>query len=257
VSRTVSHQDRRQVQQIASAPKEDSGGHLIRAQEEERKRISRELHDETGQGLMLLRLQLGMLATVVQGEDAQQKVRQITELLDRTIGGLRRIIGRLSPRVLDELGLPAAIRKEARELEKNTGIKTHLHVPQRFGDLVSDVEITAYRCVQEALHNIAKHSQARNVTLQVRQPANQLILMIEDDGVGISSKGQARSRGFGLSGMRERIAGLGGSLQIDGGEMSGTRLKITLPVSTSRAREKQLPQRQHAVMKHTAVGRAS
>lgn len=232
-------------------------GHLIRAQEEERKRISRELHDETGQALMLLRLQLGMLATVVQDQDAQQKMQQITELLDRTIGGLRRIISRLSPRVLDELGLQAAIRKEARDLEKNTGIETHLDVPQQFGGLVSDVEITAYRCVQEALHNIAKHSQARNVTLQIRQHTKQLIVMIEDDGVGISSKKQGRNGGFGLPGMKERISGLGGTIQIHGGEIRGTRLKISLPLAPGRAGRKPAAQREHASIKRTVLGRAS
>lgn len=230
-------------------------GHLIRAQEEERKRISRELHDETGQALMLLRLQLGMLATEVQGRVPQERIQQVTELLDRTIGGLRRIIGRLSPRVLEELGLAAAIRKEARELEQNTGIKTQLSVPELAG-LVPEVEVAAYRCVQEALHNIAKHSQARNVTLRICDQEQKLILTMEDDGVGMPSKSQARNRGFGLSGMRERVASLGGTVRIHTGSASGTRLRIMLPIAAATTTGEQQPQTEHALMKH-AVTRAS
>lgn len=229
-------------------------GHLIRAQEEERKRISRELHDETGQVLMLLRLQLGMLATEVQGRVSQERIQQVTELLDRTIGGLRRIIGRLSPRVLEELGLRAAIRKEARELEQNTGIKTQLSVPE-LADLVPEVEVAVYRCVQEALHNIAKHSQARNVTLRICNQEQKLILTMEDDGVGIPSKSQARNRGFGLSGMRERVASLGGTVRIHS-SASGTGLRIMLPIAAAATTRKQQPQTAHALMKH-AVTRAS
>jgi signal transduction histidine kinase len=198
--------------------------------------------------------QLGMLATEVQGRDSQEKIQQLTELLDRTIGGLRRIIGRLSPRVLEELGLAAAIRKEARELEKNTGINTQLSVPEELGDLIPEVEVAAYRCVQEALHNIAKHSQARNVTLQIHQQEDKLILMIEDDGVGIP-KTQTRNRGFGLSGMRERVAGLGGTVRIHPGNVSGTRIRIMLPIAAVRVPGKRQPQREHAI-KHTLVRRA-
>jgi len=203
---------------------------LLRAQEEERKRISRELHDETGQALMLLRLQLSMLAT--ENPSCRENVQQVTELLDRTIGGLRRIISRLSPRVLEEVGLLAAIRKEARELGKNTGIKVRLNLATNLGKLNPEIEIAAYRCVQEALHNITKHSRAHNVSVELWKSDQRLALLVQDDGIGISSKQQARAKGFGLTGMRDRIAVLGGRVRISS-QARGTRVRIFLPIGSS------------------------
>ncbi len=145
----------------------DLSRHLLQAQEEERKRISRELHDETGQGLMVLRLYLGMLAGDSDSPQLKLKVEEAMTMLDRTIGDLRRIIARLSPRTLEELGLLAAIRKEVRELAKNTGMKAQINLPDTLGEVDREIEIAIYRSVQESLHNIAKHSQAKNFSLEV------------------------------------------------------------------------------------------
>jgi two-component system, NarL family, sensor histidine kinase UhpB len=231
--------------------------HLLRAQEEERKRISRELHDETGQGLMLLRLQLSVLATEVQSGDLKKRAKEAIALLDQTISGLRRIIGRLSPRALEDLGLAGAIRKEARDLSKNTGISARLSVPEQFGDLHPEVEIAVYRCVQEALHNVAKHSQARNVTIELHQQGRKLALMIEDDGVGISKSTQARSKGFGLVGMRERLAVLGGRVRIGRSKAGGTRLRITLPIAFTLETLKQAPDVSKVLMRQQTMRQAS
>jgi two-component system, NarL family, sensor histidine kinase UhpB len=247
----------KQVHEFAAAPETQSGlsRHLLRAQEEERKRISRELHDETGQALMLLRLQLGMLSPEVEIPDWQSKIQQAVELLDRTIGGLRRIIGRLSPRVLEDLGLLAAIRREARELSKSTGMKVKLHLAGNLGALSEETEVAAYRCVQEALHNVSKHSHARNVNIELGERDQKLRLMIQDDGVGISSKSQAHSRGFGLSGMRERLAVLGGTVRIGSAKKRGTRLRIVLPVGEGKGVRRRDPEPE--LMKAAAVKRAS
>ncbi len=110
-------------------------GHLLRVQEEERKRISRELHDETGQALMVIRLYLGMLEDSVGTRSARAKIRETLEVVDRTIEGIRRIIGRLSPLVLQELGLIAAVRKEAKDLAKSSGVKARVTVSPEFGRL--------------------------------------------------------------------------------------------------------------------------
>ena len=114
-------------------------GHLLRAQEEERKRISRELHDETGQGLMVIRLYLGMLETIAGRKAARAKIRETLDVVDRTIEGIRRIIGRLSPLVLQELGLIAAVRKEAKDLAKNAGVKAQVAVRDEFRPLAPEV----------------------------------------------------------------------------------------------------------------------
>ena len=228
---------------------------LLRAQEEERKRISRELHDETGQALMLLRLQLAMLRTENPG--CQEKVRQVTELLDRTIGGLRRIISRLSPRVLEEVGLLAAIRKEARELGKNTAIKVRLNLPSNLGNLSREIEIAAYRCVQEALHNVTKHSRAHNVSIELWRSEQRLTLLIQDDGIGISDKQQVRTKGFGLIGMRDRIAVLGGTVRISS-QAGGTRVRIFLPIGSITTAGKPEPHTAAVpIAKPAVVSRAS
>ncbi len=139
-------------------------GHLLRAQEEERKRISRELHDETGQALMVIRLYLGMLEGSVATRSARGKIRETLEVVDRTIEGIRRIIGRLSPLVLQELGLIAAVRKEAKDLAKSTGVKARVNLASDFGRLPGALETAIYRVVQEALHNVAKHANASSVS---------------------------------------------------------------------------------------------
>jgi len=203
--------------------------HLLRAQEEERKRISRELHDGTGQGLMVLRLYLGMLASDTESPEAQLKIGEALKLLDLTIEDLRRIIGRLSPRTLDELGLLAAIRKEAREMSRSAGIKAQLDLPENLGPLNPELEVAIYRSVQEALHNIAKHSQAQNFKVGLENSRGSICLCVEDDGVGFSGKRTSRGGTFGLLGMRERVAALGGKVRIRSRKGSGTRIRVTLP----------------------------
>ena len=131
---------------------EDLSRQLLNAQEEERRRISRELHDETGQGLMVLRFQLEMLASEAKGQEGKAKIQESLELLDRTIEGLRRTIARLSPRVLEELGLLGGIRREAQLVARHTGIAGGLQLPEEIQPLSRELEVAIYRSVQEALH---------------------------------------------------------------------------------------------------------
>ena len=230
---------------------------MLRAQEDERKRISRELHDGTGQGLMLLRLHLGMLAEV-NGPEAQDKIQQAIELLDRTIGDLRRIIARLSPRVLDELGLIAAIRKEARELSQSTGMKASLDLQDDLEDLDHEIEIAIYRSVQEALHNVAKHSQARNFNIQITRERSAIQVQVQDDGVGFSGTANPRRRSFGILGLRERIAVLGGTVRVRTRGGRGTRLRVMLPLPSAPVPRKHAPHNfPPSLLKRAAVGRAS
>ena len=207
--------------------------HLMRVQEEERKHISRELHDETGQGLMVTRLYLGMLEASLRSRSSQVKIQEALAVVDRTIEGLRRMISRLSPLVLQELGLTAAIRKEAKDLTKNTGVKTRVVLPDELGRLGPDTETAIYRVVQEALHNVAKHAQAKNVTVQLTGEQGAIKLLVEDDGVGFLQKGVSRGRSFGLAGMRERIAALSGTVRVRSGKGRGTRIEVTVPDSGS------------------------
>ncbi|HEV3040247.1 MAG TPA: GAF domain-containing sensor histidine kinase [Candidatus Angelobacter sp.] len=209
--------------------------HLLRVQEDERKRISRELHDETGQALMVIRLYLGMMESGAPTHKA--KIRETVEVVDRTIEGIRRIIGKLSPLVLEELGLVAALRKEAKDLTRNTGVKTKVLISDEVGRLDPGAEQAIYRVVQEALHNVAKHSQAKNVTVQVSRKGPRIQVLVEDDGIGIQPRSNSRGHSFGLSGIKERIAMLGGISRVVSAKGKGTRLEITVPIGEAVAAE--------------------
>lgn len=211
---------------------------LLKAQEEERRRISRELHDETGQALMVLRFHLEMLASETRSQEQTARIQESLDLLDRTIEGLRRTIARLSPRVLEELGLITAIRRQAQLLQKHTGIQGHLDLPANVALLDHDLEVALYRSVQEALHNVAKHSRARNFTVQLTITNSRVSLQIEDDGVGFSPRSSQES-GFGLTGMRERTAALGGSMKVHSQREKGTRIRISFRIDRGgkRARD--------------------
>ena len=210
-------------------------GHLLRAQEEERKRISRELHDETGQALMVIRLYLGMLEGSVGTRSARGKIRETLDVVDRTIEGIRRIIGRLSPLVLQELGLIAAVRKEAKDLAKSTGVKARVNLASDFGRLPGALETAIYRVVQEALHNVARHANASHVVIDLSHDGDRVRLTIEDDGVGITPTPNPARQTFGVSGMRERISTLGGKMAIVSSPGHGTRIEVNAPISSRLA----------------------
>lgn len=204
--------------------------HLLAVQEDERKRISRELHDETGQALMVIRLYLGMLEAQLTGRTAKSKIRETVSVVDRTIEGIRRIIARLSPLVLQELGLVAAIRKEAKDLAKATGIKVRVVINEDVGRLAPDIEAAIYRVVQESLHNIAKHAQAHSASVQISRHEGTVFVSVEDDGVGMPNKiSTPRGHSFGLAGIRERVASLDGEVRVHSEKGKGTRLEIMVP----------------------------
>jgi signal transduction histidine kinase len=228
--------------------------HLLNGEEEERRRISRELHDETGQALMILRFHLEMLAAEASTQEQKAKVQESLDVLDRTIEGVRRIIARLSPRVLDELGLVAAIRRQAQQLAAQTKMRGHLELPEHMPSLSRDTQVGLYRSVQEALHNIAKHSQAKNFWIRMRLAARRVVLEIEDDGIGVLAR-KPQERGFGLTGMRERTAALCGSMTLHSRRSKGTHIRITLPYA--EAAEKCDPQTSVRAIRRGPTSRAS
>ena len=205
--------------------------HLLRVQEEERKRISRELHDETGQGLMVIRLYLSMLSEALKGKANKAKVAETIAVVDRTVEGIRRIIGHLSPLTLQELGLFAAVRKEARDLELNRGVKTRVAISDEVGRLSTETETAIYRIVQEALHNIAKHAGAQNASITMERENGHVRLLVEDDGVGIFPKSNFRGNSFGLAGIKERVGMLGGDVRVISFKGKGTRIELTVPAT--------------------------
>jgi signal transduction histidine kinase len=204
---------------------------ILRAEESERKRIARELHDEMGQGLMALRFYLGTLVRQAADGPLKPRAEEAMALLDDTIEGLRRIIGSLSPKALENLGLIGAIRKEVKALSKQTGMKSHLAFPRELGSLAENIQLAVYRSVQEALNNISKHSGAHHFGVSIELRDGCLMLRIDDDGHGFSGNVSA-SEGFGVRGMNARIKELGGSLRIRSRKGGGTIIDIEIPLAS-------------------------
>src|SRR5205814_3882562 len=131
---------------------------------------------------------LGMLETMLETNKthaAKARIKETVAVLDNTVVGLRRMIAKLSPLILQELGLVAAIRKEAKDLGRNSGVKVRVAIANNVGRLASEVETGIFRIVQESLHNVAKHAHAKNVKIQMSVKKGELHLLIEDDGVGM------------------------------------------------------------------------
>ena len=190
--------------------------HMLHVEEIERRRISRELHDEAGQSLLCIRLQIELLEQAIPSEHAEWigKLREARDLTERTILEMRRLIAALSPAVLEQLGLGAALRQLVNRFRRLHPIRVKLLLG-RLGRLPQHTEIIVYRLVQECCNNIAKHSAARSVNISVSSADGWVRLAVEDNGVGFRvEEALARKDAFGLSGMRERVALLGGRFGI-------------------------------------------
>ncbi|MGQ9918926.1 MAG: GAF domain-containing sensor histidine kinase [Bryobacteraceae bacterium] len=224
--------------------------HMVEVEEAERRRISRELHDEAGQSLLYLRLQLEMLEqqSTSGGPEVRSKLRELRQMVEHSILEIRRLIAALSPAILEQMGLAAALRQLAGRFRQMHPAEVTVHIPRRL-ELPKRVEIIVYRLVQEALNNIAKYSMASHVNLSVETADGVLRLRVEDDGVGFDvEEAFSRQDCFGLSGLRERVSLLGGTLEVEsirktagaeaprGGHRPGqlchgTRIRVTLPMA--------------------------
>jgi signal transduction histidine kinase len=207
--------------------------HMLEVEEEERRRISAELHDETGQAMAWMRLQLEMLERdLPPGSGLRGRAAEIRAAAERTIVEIRRILAALSPAVLEQMGLPAAVRQLAGRFRQTCPARVQLSIGPHIGRLPKEIEVVAYRLIQESFNNIARHSAASAVNLSLDSADGILELNVEDDGIGFDPEAAAGKReSFGLSGMRERVALLGGDLRIDSSPRQGTRIQARLPIS--------------------------
>lgn len=212
---------------------------VIMAQEEERKRIARELHDETGQTLIALRLNLERLAMLPDTEEGQAQLAQCLSLCQQADEEVDKLIFDLRPALLDDLGLVEAIRFYAQSRFESAGIGLEVTVTGRETRLSGEREVALFRVVQEAITNIVRHSGARNAAIKLRFETERLVARIEDDGCGFepgrTMDCHGERRGLGLLGMRERIALVGGALSIVSKPGAGTRLKIAVPLDEWQA----------------------
>jgi signal transduction histidine kinase len=205
---------------------------LVNAQEEERRSIARELHDEVGQVLTAIKVELAIAQRTIDADGGSAHVLQSARsIADGALHTVRDLSQLLHPPLLDDLGLPAAIRWYLGEFGKRHGIHMdllHDPMPER---LAPETEAAAYRIVQEALTNVAKHAHATVCRVYVQRLPKTVLITIEDDGVGFDPKaaGQSADRGLGLIGIRERVSQLQGTLRLESALGKGTRLTVELP----------------------------
>jgi two-component system, NarL family, sensor histidine kinase DevS len=204
----------------------------IAAAEQERSRWARELHDETLQALAVLRMRLASALREDSPETMRKAAQTAVEQIDEEIIKLRRLITELRPASLDAIGLEAALQALAEQHQEASGIEVACRFDLPEEDLAepqSALETAVYRLVQEGLNNISKHSMARKAELSVSLSGGAIAIEVVDDGVGFEPMGV--QEGFGLVGMRERAALLGGTLEVSSAEGAGTRLHARLPLA--------------------------
>jgi signal transduction histidine kinase len=221
------------------------GEHMLHVEEVERQRISRELHDEAGQSLLCIRLALEVMEqSCSAGPELKEKLSRVREVTEKTIVEIRRLIKALSPSVLEQFGLAAAIRQLVAQFHQVHPARVRLQMG-RLAHLPKKTEIMVYRLVQECFNNIVKHSSASAVNVFLSSADGVLRLQVEDNGVGFQVEPAfGKQNSFGIAGMRERVALLGGSFHLVshpagplGKGPQGTRIRIELPLPRESAAE--------------------
>jgi signal transduction histidine kinase len=215
---------------------------ILELQDVERRRIARELHDSVGQYLTGLKLNLGQLQAGKWPTPSENPslLSETMDLTDRAIGEVRTISHLLHPPLLDELGFDSAARWYVEGFSKRSGIEVRLHVGDIAERLPKEIELALFRVLQEALTNVHRHANARTVQVEITCTNHEAILVVQDDGKGIAREVLERFRGglaagIGLAGMRERLAELGGTLEVHS-EGSGSILRATLPTAACHSR---------------------
>lgn len=213
---------------------------VLEAREEEKTRIARELHDELGQLLTALKMDLGWMQERIPGgdPDLSAKAAKMGETLNQTVTSVRRIAADLRPLMLDDLGLPDATAWLVEDFAQRSGVKCDFRMAlgEELAGLERNLANTVYRALQESLTNIARHAQARNAWVLLAADDGGIRLEIEDDGRGITADDLAKSRSLGLKGMRERVSYAGGTLEVGRAPRGGTRVTLRVPLNSRRER---------------------
>jgi signal transduction histidine kinase len=202
---------------------------VVEGQELERKRLARELHDETGQALTSILLGLKAIEEAEDGEAVRTSLMGLRELVVSTLHDVRRLAVELRPKALDDFGLVPALERLADTFAEQTGIAVHVETALGETRLAGDVETALYRIVQEALTNVIKHANARTVSVVLARKNDRVAVIVEDDGRGIDP-GDTRGEGLGLVGMRERIALVDGRLSVESSPEGGTTIAVEVPL---------------------------
>jgi signal transduction histidine kinase len=203
--------------------------HLISVREEERAHIAREIHDELGQVLTGIKMEVGWLAKRLKEPMLLEKTESMSKLIDSTVQTVRKIATGLRPEMLDDMGLVAAIGWQAKDFQKRTGIRCRVKLPPETTKLDIDVSTTAFRIFQEILTNVARHSRATRVDIDLGVTDTQVTLEVQDNGVGIADSDLNGRKSLGLLGMHERALLFGGEVKITGTPGHGTRVAVAIP----------------------------
>lgn len=204
---------------------------LVHTQEDERRNLARELHDEVGQSLSAIMLEANSAAATLDTEDMaagiRDRVASIAFMAEKTLNIVRDLALLLRPSMLDDFGLVPALNWHAREMSKRTGLNVRVSADEISDDLPDEHKTCIYRVVQEALHNAARHANARNLQVVVRKEGAGVVFSVRDDGSGFDKR---LVRGLGMLGMEERVRRLGGELRIESEIGRGTTISAELPL---------------------------
>jgi signal transduction histidine kinase len=213
--------------ELARRVSSDAVRRVVEAQEQERARLARELHDETGQALASILLGLRSLEQTLDSESALARVAAVRELVVTTLHDVRRLAVELRPAALDDFGLQAALERLVETYSAGASATVDLEVRVGSERLPSDVETTLYRIVQESLTNVTKHARAERVSVLLTRTDRAAVLVVEDDGTGFDEA--QRTDGLGLAGMRERVGLVGGRLRVETSR-AGTTIAVEIPL---------------------------
>jgi len=228
--------DRKRAEEELTASREqlrDLSRHLESIREEERARLAREIHDEMGQSLTGLKIDVSWIARRLPKAEVSllEKTKTMNELIDEALQTVKRISSELRPGVLDHLGLAAAIEWQAQELEKRTQIRFEFKSSPKEIALDGGRSTTMFRICQEALTNVVRHANASKVRIILRREPGRVVLRISDNGKGIEEEQASDSEAFGVIAMRERARSWGGDVKINGIPGKGTVVAVTIPLS--------------------------
>lgn len=209
--------------------------HLQSIREEERKLIAREIHDELGQVLTVLKIQLSLLPNKIEGKSNEilDQIRSLTKLVDNTIESVQKITAKLRPDILDELGIVSAIEWQTKQFTDNTGIACERFLPKNEIELDPDRSTALFRILQESLTNVARHSNASRVNVILEKDSDQIHLEITDNGKGITNSQINNINSLGILGMKERALVFSGEFIIKSSMESGTTVKVKFPIRRS------------------------
>jgi signal transduction histidine kinase len=214
---------------------------LVRAQEDERRTLARELHDEVGQSLSAIMMEASSARATTDPRDIEDRVSSIALMAEKTLNVVRDMALLLRPSMLDDFGLVPALNWHAREMSKRTGLNVRVAADEISDDLPDEHKTCIYRVVQEALNNAARHANARNLQVIVKNEGPRVVFSVRDDGSGFDKR---FVRGLGMLGMEERVRRLGGELRIDSEMGRGTTISAELPLpemAEAEAREAHRP----------------